>query len=52
MRINRNNDLEVVCSALSTIKNKYDGAGDSVYETELMAALVAVAPKDQLSSIT
>ena len=51
VRMKRKDDPEVQSSALSAIKNKYEGAGVSVDGTELVTALVAAAPKDDLRSI-
>ena len=51
LHMKKNNNLEVLCSTLSAIKNKYEDAGVSVDKTELVSALVAEAPKDYLSSV-
>ena len=47
----RKNNAEVLRSALSAIKNKYDDAGDSVNETKYEGALIAASFKVYLSFI-
>ena len=44
-------DTVVLSNALSAIKNKTEDSGESVGERALVAALIAAAQKDYLSSI-
>ena len=50
VKMKRKDNPEVLSSVLSAIKNKYEDTGVSNDETELLAALIAAAPKDYLSS--
>ena len=49
VRMKRKDDPDVLSSAFTVIKNKDEDAGVSV--DELVAALIAAVPKDDLSSI-
>ena len=51
VKMKRNDYPEVLSKVLSIIKNKYGDAGVSVDQKEWVAALIAEAPKDYLSSI-
>ena len=42
----RKNDTIMLSDALSEIKDKYENSGVSVDKTELVAVLIATAPKD------
>ena len=50
-RMKRNDDLEVLSSPLSAIRNKDKGNRVSVDTTKLAESLIATASKDYLSSI-
>ena len=50
IRMKGKDDHEVLSSAFSVMKIKYEDAEDSVDETELVAVIAAV-PKDYLSSM-
>ena len=50
VRMKRKDDPEMLSSTPSAIKNKYKNAAVSVDETELVVALIDVAPKDYLNT--
>ena len=50
-KVSLKNDSKVLCSALNTMKNKYEDTGVSVDEAVLVGALISAATKVYFNSL-